>query len=352
MKKEFLLLNSIKSNKYNDLLIHLRDMKKIRGKEVIFEYVNFGETLPNDDLASLRSNKKQPITELLYPGEYLILDFKKNPGKHKLIYIISSNLDNSKNYIDLCPIREEYDKNNSLAEAYSENMGCFFYTEVNECHTVFAPDLPLVRRKFVEYQKGLRNLKKELDEMAARNEFVPLNYNYGNSDSLDKMTKNQIENRESMLQLKLEKSEEFNLIWIKGEYHLATIVARLEQTDIPETILMREEILKKNSISVDIKDYGLTVQEILTGLQIANKSLEKYLYKAFAEANSNLKAMILIIKNNDVIAPEDKFLAMQTIQVLSADPLMKNKEDLDKYNKIKKIVKKYNLPTHKNWKAE
>lgn len=327
-------------------------MKKIRGKEVVFEYANFGETLNNEDLSSLRSPFTKPPIEMLSPGNILIVDFKKDPGIYFLIKIISSNLDNSKNFIDLRKVRKQYE-NLTFLDSIKNSVGIFFNNEINESNYLNAPDHPLVRQNFIKYQKGIRHLKKEMFDLIQSNQYIPFDFYFGNVNDLSKMTSLQLLNRENLLKDKEKDPAIFNQVWVNGDYHLATIISRLELTKYQETLMMREEILKRNNISVEIKDYGLTISEIYNGLELAKKVMERYLYKSFTEGNINLKAILLIIRNSDNIDQKDQFFVLKTIQTLTNDFDMRYfNEDPNKYNQIKKVIKKYNLPVHNNWKKE
>lgn len=328
-------------------------MKKIRGKEIIKEYLNFAESLNNEDLKSLRSHfNKKTIIQMLQVRSGLIVSFKNNKDNYNLFTFLSTNIDNSKNFIDNKNLRKEYDNGSSYADSFKKSIGNFFTNEIEECFYLSAPDHPMVRQDFVKYQKTLREKKKLFSKEIENNNFIPFDYSFGNINDIRKLTNEQKINREKMLDLKNIDQEKFNILWVRGDYHLATIVARLEHTKNQETLMMREEILNKNQISVEIKDYGLTITEIFNGLQIANKSIEKYLYKAFVEGNINLKAMVLIIRNINIIDENDKGLSIKVIQSLANDFDMRKKEDLDKYILVRKFIKKYNLPTHNNWKKE
>lgn len=327
-------------------------MKKIRGKEVVREHINFGETLNNEDLSSLRSPFTKPINDMLSPISTVIVDYKLSKEKYALITIISNNLDNSKNFIDHKSLRKEYETK-SYTEAFKNSLGVFFNNEINEANFPNAPDHPQVRQDFIKYQKKLRASKQEMARMISQNEFIPLDFSFGNVDDIRMLTETQEVQRTKMLKLKDEEPEKFNLLWSSGEYHLATLVARLEQTTYPETLMMREEILKRNNITIEVKDFGLTTSEMMNGLQVANKTNEKYLYKAFVEGNINLKAMILIIRNNNLIDENDRFLALKTMQLLSNDPDMRHAAtDADKYLQVRRLIKKYGLPVHNNWKKD
>jgi len=325
-------------------------MKEIR--RVVKEYINFGETLNEEDLSSLKSHYNKPVNEMITPNSTLVVDFKKDEGKSTLITVISNNLDNSKNYIDNKILRQEFEKG-TYSNALKKSLGLFFNNEVNEAFSPYAPDHPMVRQKFKKYQRILRDQKKELYKSIDNNIYIPLNFKFGNVDEVKKMNNYQKNERAKMLKLKEQDPEKFNTLWVCGDYHLATFVSRLERTKYQETLMMREELLKRNQISVEVKDYGLTIAEVMNGLQVANKTNEKYLYKAFVEANINLKAIILIIRNNNLIDENDRLLALKTIQMLTNDPDMRFlSDDIDKYTQIKRLIKKYNLPVHNNWKKD
>lgn len=327
-------------------------MKKVRGHDVTKEYLHFAETLGNDDLGSLRSLFNKNINELLRPGNPVIIEMKKTPGQYFLYTILGTNLDNSRNFLDNQKLRALLDQGVSYSEAVIQCLGLFFVTECLDVSSLSAPDHPMVRREFIAFQKEFRKEKKELSSLIEEHSYVPPDTAFGNVNELRRLEKEPAKNRAEMENLKKVDPEKFHTLWIRGEYHLATIIARLEQTDYKETLLMREEVLKRNNISVAVKDYGFTIAEILAGLQAAKKMTERYWYKAFAEGNVNLYAMILIIRNYHMVNPEHQFTANQTIQALANDYDMRQKTDPSKYETIRQFIRKYKLPVHPSWQIK
>lgn len=327
---------------------------KIRGKRLNQEYISFSEKIDSTQLEDMKSIVKKDMHSLLRGVNTLVVTLKKENRPNLLFTVIGTNLDNSKNFIDRQKLASLYETT-SYSEALSQSMGAFFLNEIEELNLVGAPDNPMLRKEFQAYQKDLRQKIKDYGELLDENEDLASDYSFGNIENLSDLSDVQKKNRDHIFRLKETDSEKFDLLWVRGEYHIATIIARLENaSSYSDAKLMREEILKKNpDISPEIKDYGLTVTEIINGLQISKKVNERYLYKAFSEGNINLRAMILILRNSDMIEDADKFLAIKTLQALCNDPQMfKIKDDPDRYVGIRRIIKKYNLPVHQNWRKE
>lgn len=326
--------------------------KKATDSDRRFEYITFSETLKSEELADMRSINKKAYNLILRNLNTAIISLKKETNPKFLVKFLGVNHDNSRNYLDLQKLAKEYETK-SYTEAFAESLGTFFVNEVEEFSEVSFPDHPMLRRNFLNFQKELRDIRNNYKKLIAENEQLALDYSFGNVDTTEKMNEIQLKNREKMLQLRETSPDKFNILWVSGDYHLATVIARLENADYLETKLMREEILKRNEVSIEVKDYGLTITEILNGLQVAKKANERYLYKAFSEGNINLKAMILILRSSDLIEDEDKFTAIKTMQALSNDAGMyKITQDAERYVSIRRFIKKYNLPTHRNWKKD
>jgi hypothetical protein len=325
---------------------------KIRGKKLVQEYLSFSEKVKPEELDDMKSILKKDLGSLLRGFNTIIITLRKENRPNFLLKLLGINLDNSRTFLDLQKISNLYETM-SYSDALSESLGTFFVNEVEEGNLVGAPDAPMLRKEFIKFQKELRKRKKDYEELLDEDESYALDYSFGNVDDTNDMNAKQLQNRKEMLMLKEEDPEKFNILWVRGDYHLATIVARLENADYKETRLMREEILKRNKITVEVKDYGLTITEIIGGLQVARKANERYLYKAFSEGNINLLAMILVLKSAHLIEDEDKIAAQKTIQALCNDAGMyKIAQDQDRYVPIKRIIKKYALPAHRNWKKE
>lgn len=328
-------------------------MRKSPNKEITQEYVVFGESLSNEDLASLRSHFGKPLIEMLNMFfEPLVIDYKRKVGEYTIIIPISSNLDISKNAIDTRLLRHNYETK-SYTEAFRASFGVFRNNDINTAHHVAPPDHPMVRTAFISFQKQLRLAKKEMEQNLEDRTFIPLDYKYQNTNDLYNLTKEQKYNREKLFIQQSQDTDKFNQIWVRGEFHLATIIARLELATAQELIMAREEILNKNEISVKIQDYGLTINEIMSGLLISNKPNERIIYKCFIEGNLNLKAILIILRNLDKIDPNDRFLAKRVIQTLVKDPDLRfhlSIESKQSILPIRKFIKKYNLPTHRNWR--
>jgi len=329
--------------------------RSISQDEIMLEYVSFGELLSNEDLESLRSPYNKSVMIMLNTFlKPIIIEYKNSLGQYTIITPISSNLDITKNFIDNRILRKEYETK-SYTESLKAAFGVLRNNDVNEAWTPSAPDHPMVRRSFIAFQKELRVVKKEMIESIKNEEYFPLNYNFGNTNDMYKMTNDQKINREKMLEIKNRDPEKFNILWTSGDFHLATIVARLEKASFPELLLMREEILSKNNISVSIKDYGLTVNEINAGLQSSSKTNERYLFKCFVDGNINLKGVLQILRNLDKIDPAEKHLAIRTVQALTNDfdcRFEKKEENQKSFPYIKKFLKKYNVSAHKKWREE
>lgn len=315
-------------------------LKKDRYKE----YIEFSEMLNSENLAAMRSLTRKDKNSILNSFVNAIVRIKSNMSSLYLFKLLGTNLDNSKNFIDLQILSKVYE-NASYAEALSQAMGTFYTTECEEVNEVGPPDHPMVRRAFLSFQQNVRARNRQYEKEKTKGKFF-----FETIYNLSDLNEEQSDNREKLMALKDKDPVSFNENWAKGNYHLATLIKRLESSDIEDAKQVRLEVLRRNDISVDIKDYGFTIPEILHGLQVSQKANERYVYRAFVEANPNLGALLLILKNLELIEEDDRFPALKTIKALSNDYDMRGiEQDSEKYASVKKIIKKYNLPVHSKW---
>lgn len=133
----------------------------IRGKKLNQEYIAFSEQVDPKELDDMKSINKKDIGFLLRGFNTLILTLKKETRPNFLVKILGTNLDNSKNYLDMQKLSKAYETN-SYTDAFAESLGTFFVNEIEELNNVGHPDNPMLRKVFQDFQKDLRKKKERI----------------------------------------------------------------------------------------------------------------------------------------------------------------------------------------------
>src|SRR5690606_23590612 len=152
-----------------------------------------------------------------------------------------------------------------------------------------------------------RSIYKERNNYLKENPYTSY---YNQVSSKKGLTPEQEQNRIALLSHKDLQEAEFNKNWSQGLYHRATWLDRLNLTQLSEAKLLASCLkAKKIPDSVPVKDYGLTDQEIISGLQHSGQLMEKNLFKAFIDGNKNLIFLIELYKKQESFSGEDKLFS-------------------------------------------
>lgn len=316
---------------------------------VCSERLRFAENASQEELESMQNNPEPAASRILLPFRNLILKIKNNSE-----YVLSSVLgvkDGAAVFVDRQKLKENYESSKNYSEAFAKSLNLITVPEIETIASISPPDHPKIRRIYNKFQRDYRAKLKYREEKMLSDKIYNLDYTFGNVEHVRELSKIQEQNRNSMLEQKKVDQDKFNQLYGTAQYHLATFVYRLEGSNIKELLAMRQNLLKRNKIEVAVKDYGLTIGEIISGLQVANKNIERHLFKSFADGNVNIPAMNQIFENQDKLDPKDKLMSLKVIQLLTSDPYMKRGyENPESYEQVRQFIKKYSLNVIDNWK--
>lgn len=311
------------------------------------ERLRFAENADLEELESMKGDAEPPNSRALQPFRTVILE-----GKNRNLTLSSILGVNNGNVIlvDRRKLQDEYSNSKSYSEALSKCIKLVSNIDLNSVHSIISPDHPQYRREFLKFQKKHKQKIKEREDLISTNRSYELDYSFGNIDAIKDLDSDQQKNRQEMSDIQKANSEHFNQLYATGEFHLATFLKRLENSNFPEILEMRKVLLKRYTPKVDVKDYGLTVDEISNGLQAANKVFEKNLFKAFYQGNSNLMGIVDIINKQTTMDVGDKMNSVKIINILTQDQYMtQGHKDTQFYEVARQFIKKYNIPVHSNW---
>lgn len=271
---------------------------------ICLERTRFAENITRDLLEHVEG-PRESINKGLYPARTAILR-ERSEKQPRLVTILSVEpLDSV--ILDRMEMKLNYEKNKmTMAEAIANSLYSFMPIEAESIAAIQTPKNPEVMRDFKTFQKNLRqDLKDRTDYLRDH----PFNDYYNQVSSKKTLSEAQLEAREELLNTKIVNPQKFNEGWGKGKFHRATWIARMKETQLSEAKSLSSALEINNSIRLDgveIKDYGLTDQEILMGLQHSHQNLEKSLFKSFIEGNRNLIGLIEMYKNFNTIEIKDK----------------------------------------------
>lgn len=311
------------------------------------ERLRFAENADIDELETMKGDSEPPNSRALLPFRTVILE-----SKNRSLTLSSILGVNNGNVIlvDRRKLQDEYSNSKSYSEALSKCIKLVSNIDLSSVHSIVSPDHPQYRREFLKFQKKHKQKIKEREESISVNRSYELDYSFGNVESKHQLDLDQQKNRQEMLDLQKNNAEHFNQLYATGEFHLATFLKRLENSDFEEILEMRKVLLKRYVPKIDVKDYGLTVDEISNGLQAANKVFEKNLFKAFYQGNSNLMGIVEIINKQPTMEVSDKMNSVKIINLLTQDQYMAHgNKDTQFYEAARQFIKKYNIPVHPNW---
>lgn len=311
--------------------------------------LRFAEDASEEVLSTMKGKAEVPNSRSLLPFRNVILE-QKETGKNLLSSIFGVN-NGTVIFVDRQILHQKYNQSNiSYSQAFAESVYLIQNPEINSVHAVEKPDHPEFRRDFIKYSKLHKKEIEERDSYSLNHKEFELDFTFGNVESTRDLSEDQENNRNEMLSLQKTDLNQFNQLFAQAEYHLATFLKRLENSEFDEILAIRKIILKRYYPQIDVKDYGLTQNEIINGLQSANKGIEKNLFKCFSEANPNLIGIIDIFQKQESMEPKDKIFAIKVINTLTQDKFMsQGYKDTNFYEQVRLFIKKYQISCHPNW---
>lgn len=301
---------------------------------VCLERARFAEEVSREMLSEIEG-VKEPINKGLYPARTAILRERTEKNPRYVTVLSVSPLESL--IIDRSEMNQLYNESGSMAHAISQSLYAFAPIEGESIAATTNPKHPEIMRQFKKFQKALRSIYKERSNYLKENPYTSY---YNQVSSKKSLSPEQEQNRIKLLSHKDLQEAQFNQNWSQGLYHRATWLDRLNFTQLSEAKLLAN-CLKVKTLppSVPVKDYGLTDQEIMSGLQHSGQLMEKNLFKAFIEGNKNLIFLIELYKKQESLAGEDKLFALR----LSNQIAQKDGFKLDQVNKIKELLTKYKI---------
>lgn len=316
------------------------------------ERLRFAEQADTEVLETMKGELEVPNSRSLLPFRNIIL---KEKASDKIILSSLLGVNNgSIILVDRQKLNQIYNSSDSISytQAFSQSLGVIQNFEIESVHAIEKPDHPEYRRDFIKFSKVHKTRIEERESISSKNLEASLDYSFGNVTSTRDLSEDQKKNREEMMNLQKNNNEKFNQLFATAEFHLATFLKRLETSSFSEILEVRKILLKRYTPQIDVKDYGLTQNEIANGLQSANKNIEKNLYRAFSEGNTNLMAIVDIFNKQDKLEPKDKIFAIKVINTLIQDKYMsQGHKDTAFYEQIRNFLKIHNISNcHGNWK--
>jgi len=286
------------------------------------ERTRFAESIDRQYLTEIEG-QRESVSKGLMPTRTVLLKNKNDKNPYYMTILNVSYLESLG--IDRTKMNEIYNKTGSMKEAISQALMSFVPVECEYVAQTATPKHPEVMRKFKTFQKTLRNILKERTVYLKEN---PYNSYYNQVQNKKNLSEEQNKERDSLLDKKIVEPDFFNLGWSKGYFHRATWIDRLNYTQLAEAKLLASTLKQKTMPSeYTIKDYGLTDQEIMTGLQHSGQVFEKNLFKSFLEGNKNLFFLIEMYKKIDAFEGREKLLAIRSSAQIANNTSLK-KEDL------------------------
>lgn len=312
------------------------------------ERLRFAEQASLEELETMKGPAEVANSRSLLPFRNVILQDKVNNA------ILSSILGVNNGtiiFIDRQKLNRLYQNSQgSYSEVFAQCINIMANHEVATVHAIEKPDHPQFQREFTKFSKNHKKKIEEREEIIAKNLNYELDYSFGNIESTRELSLEQKNNRDEMMTFKAKDTSSFNQLFATAEYHMATFLKRLENADFSELLAVRKIVLKRYTPKIDVKDYGLTSSEIVSGLQSANKGFEKNLFRAFSEGNTNLVGITEIFQKQEFMEPKDKLLSTKVVQLLTQDKYMtQGHKDTVFYDQAREFIKRHKITVHVNW---
>jgi hypothetical protein len=308
---------------------------------ICLERTRFAEEVSRELLSEIEG-VREPINKGLYPARTAILREKTEKLPRYVTVLSVTPLESL--VFDRTEMNKLYEQTGSMTQSIASSLYTFVPVEGESIASTTNPKHPEVMRHFKKFQKTLRSIYKERNDYLKSNPYTSY---YNQVHSKKGLSPEQEKNRIDLLNQKDINPEYFNLGWSKGFFHRATWMDRLNFTQLSEAKVLAS-VLKNKPLpeNIPVKDYGLTDQEILTGLQHSGQVLEKNMFKGFIEGNKNLIFLIEQYKKNEQMEGPDKLffirLSNQLVnrETISPELFIKINELLTKYKISPQLLNK------------
>lgn len=210
---------------------------------------------------------------------------------------------------------KEYKVSKSMSKSIYNNILKISKEDIDYFSKISVPKDPDTKREFLNFNKYYNELLKEKDNLKKNIIDLKINKFYHKIYSKTDLTAHQKTERFHLLSKKEKDPTNFNNNWNKGYYQRNTWIYRLENTNNKYSKTLAHILKNKKSNNIEIKDYGLTDEEIYTGLKHSSEKMESLIFHAYINNNKNIKMMIKLYINFDkLVSPA---LKIKTIKAMT-----------------------------------
>lgn len=296
---------------------------------ICLERTRFAEIVDRSHLPEIEG-ARESILKGLYPARTAILNLKNEKNPRYVTVLSVEHLESI--VIDRTEMNKAYQETGSMKDAILASLYAFSPMDGSSIAPISNPKHPEVMRQYKKFQKEIRGIYKERAEYLLKH---PHTAYYNQVQSKKTLNPEQTKNREELLSKKDLEPDYFNKHWSSGAFHKATFITRLQFTKLSEARVLALALNK----NLDIKtlDYGLTDQEISSGLQHSGQLFEKNLFQSFISGNKNLMFLIEIYKKIDSFEGSDKLFFVRLSNLLNTKTEFKDIE------KLEELLQKYKI---------
>lgn len=303
--------------------------------------IRFSERLQSTELLSIAGGKS--AAEHVKENQTLIFKYKDIPenGDYQNSAQLATVL--AKNHqelllLDRTKTSKIYNREKSMAKAILESICKSSTDKMDYVTDIILPLDPDLKRDYNQFTKNHRETLIEREKIEKELLERGINKFYQKVAHKENMSRSQLIAREELMEHKRTNVKDYKLKWNLGFYQRATWLSRMEKTKNKETYYLLNSLKEdREFIDLDIKDHGLTDEEIYNGLKNSRQKLESILFKAYIESNRNLRLMVTLFKNLPKLEVQNKMYRIKAILALSKMSTGKpyTKEDLKEDLKLK-----------------
>lgn len=279
--------------------------------------IKFAESLESFDLFTMATARENFI-QTAQDNQTLILKNKKGN-------FVLSTIFNKDNESFIFLNRNDFSKKVAngfdVVDSFLDSISIESNDSIEYCTSIDIPDHADLKRSFTafnrKYQEEIVQREQKEKDILEKN----LNPYYYPVIDKKNMTSQQLQNRTDLMLYKERHLSEYNFSWTNGVYQRSTFLYRISFHKNPEAIRLKDFLLKKSKFkNLEIKDYGLTDEEIEMGLVHSEQKLESMLFKAYSQSNRNINLMLALAEKIDLLAPTTRQKAYRALNQMLLSP--------------------------------
>lgn len=286
--------------------------------------IKFAEYLEESELTTMMTSR-QSFSQNNRENKTLI--FKNTKGQLILATLLSVD-SNDVIYLNRQRAQRVFEETDSLTEATLSGIEIESVSNIEYVSNIDLPDHADLKRAFTAFNKDYledivhrEEIEKDLKEKKLNAVYYPV------IDKRD-MTSAQIKAREELMVFKENHPRDYHFAWANGVYQRSTFLARIQNHSYPESIRLKAYLNKISKFkNLEVKDYGLTDDEIETGLTHSEQKIESLLFKAYSQSNRNINLMIALAEKIDTLNPVTRLKAHRALSNM-LNAFRYTKEDL------------------------